>query len=65
MSACLFVTGADSDDFEVAGDEVEAARVEAAEDNAGEVAAGRPAKEATDRQEAALLELLRAQEAGP
>jgi hypothetical protein len=50
--------------FEQAGDEVEAARVEADEDNAEEVAAGRPAEEATDRQEAALLDLLRAQEEG-
>jgi hypothetical protein len=50
--------------FERSDDEVEAARVEADEDNAEEVDAGRPAEEATDRQDAAILELLRAQEEG-
>jgi hypothetical protein len=51
---------ADRDEVDKAGDEVMAARDEADDDNRTEVAAGRPEKEATPRQEAALLDLLKA-----
>jgi hypothetical protein len=51
---------ADHDEVDEAGEEVAAARDEVDEENRTELAAGRPEKEATPRQEAALLDLLKA-----